>query len=230
MNSILVANLAGGVGRSITTQSLATAATEYGKRVLAIDADPSAQLTFLAGVENPRFTSLEFFAGQSALEVAGVKSYDRFTLVPSASRLATWPGGAIDSSLWSGFDLAFIDSPAGPSALISSLIEACDLIIAPVTRDLHSVRGLLHLRDFTRSLNWGGAIHLLDIARTEWDEELLALVRDEFKILEPAIRSDISVRDFQSSARSLLSFAPHSPTAADYREVTYGMLEELGLL
>lgn len=230
MNSILIANLAGGVGRSITVQSIATAATEYGKRVLAIDADPAAQLTFLAGIENPRFTSLELFTGQCDLEVAGVKSYDRFTLVPSASRLATWSGGVIDRSRWSEFDLVLLDSPAGPSALISSLIATCELIIAPVARDLHSVRGLLNLRDFTRSVDWSGTIQILDIARTEWNEELLALVKDEFKILEPAVRTDLSVRDFQSSARSLLSFAPHAPTSADYREVTYGVLEELGLL
>jgi len=59
MKIILIANLAGGVGKTTLAHSIATAASEYGKKTLAIDADPDASLTFLAGIENPRLTLAE---------------------------------------------------------------------------------------------------------------------------------------------------------------------------
>lgn len=78
MKIALIANLAGGVGRTSITHSLATAIAEYGKRALAIDCDPSATLTYLCGVENPRFSTRELFDGEQKLENIAVKSEERF--------------------------------------------------------------------------------------------------------------------------------------------------------
>lgn len=60
MKCLVVANTAGGVGKSTTAHALAVAAVEYGKKTLLIDADPAATLTFYCGIENPRITTGEF--------------------------------------------------------------------------------------------------------------------------------------------------------------------------
>lgn len=230
MKSILVANLAGGVGKSITVQSLAAAMTEYGKKVLAIDADPGAFLTFLSGVENPRFTSRELFAGESNVEITAVRSYDRFSLIPSSSRLVNWPS-TINPKLreeLTEFDVVIFDSPTGPSSILPTLIEHADLVIAPIMRDLHSIRGLLNLRDFLSGQESKLKINVLDIAKTPWDLELRELVAEEFSFIEPSI-SPVGPLFSQSSGASVLSESPKSDVSAEYREVAYSLLEELGL-
>lgn len=231
MKSILVANFAGGTGKTSTVQSIAVAAAEYGKRVLAIDADPSAALTYLNGIENPRFTSAELFNGECALDLAVTKTVDRFSLVPSATRLAV-----VDSAdskalraAWREFDLVLIDSPTGPQTITPLLIELADLIISPATRSMLSVRGVLNLRDFVRNSKNGPEIRVLDIEFDEWDAELRTLVEADFKFLEPAIRRDVAIVSAQNSGRSALSLTPQSSAAADYRELTYSLLEEMGL-
>lgn len=231
MKSILVANLAGGTGKTATAHSIAVAAAEYGKNVLAIDADPSAALTFLSGVENPRMTSAELFNGECQLDLAAIKTVDRFSLVPSASRLALIKAAdwkAIRSS-WSGFDLVVIDSPTGPNPITLSLIELADLIIAPMTRSMLAIRGVLNLRDLVMQSASHPEIRVLDIELTSWDEELRELLSADFKILDPIIRNDVAMVLAQSGGRSTLSLSPQSEAAADYRELTYSLLEEMGL-
>ena len=48
---IAVANLAGGSYKTTTAHSLSVAVVEYGKKVLLIDLDPRAELTFNLGFE-----------------------------------------------------------------------------------------------------------------------------------------------------------------------------------
>lgn len=231
MKTILVANLAGGVGKTSAVHSLAAATAEYGKNALAIDSDPAATLTFLSGVENPRYSAREVFSGECSLEVAVVKTYDRFSLLPGASRLARVDLESLVpiSEALAPFDLIFIDSPTGPNPILPALIEIADLVIAPVTRDFLSVRGLLNLRDFVEAIKPNLEIRILDLALRDWESELKELVAAEFKSIDPAIRLDHGFAAAQVGGRSLLSAAPQSEAAADYREVAYGLLEEIGL-
>ena len=67
---VVIANTAGGTSKTTTTHALAVASAEYGKNVLAIDTDPSASLTFLLGIENPRVTITELLQGTANPESA----------------------------------------------------------------------------------------------------------------------------------------------------------------
>ena len=87
MKVLVVANSAGGVGKSTSAHCISVAASEYGKKVLAIDADPSAGLTFACGIENPRVSTKEFLSGQFSLDASTIKSGERFSIIASSSRL-----------------------------------------------------------------------------------------------------------------------------------------------
>jgi cellulose biosynthesis protein BcsQ len=109
------------------------------------------------------------------------------------------------------------------------LIELADLVIAPVTRSMLSLRGVLNLRDLVQQSSNRPEIRVLDIELNEWDPELKELLSSDFKFIEPAIRNDVAMVTAQSGGRSTLSLSPQSNAAADYRELTYSLLEEIGL-
>lgn len=227
MKVLLLANLAGGVGKTTLAQSIATAASEYGKEVLAIDGDPDAALTFLAGVENPRFTLLEVAAGTGKFDGAITKTLDRFSLLPSASRLIDLPvlPEAFTRELVR-FELVVIDSPSGPSRILPHLIGIADRIIAPSDGSMLSIRGGLHLRKFIeRNVN-KPTLDLVLNARSTFSVP----ISDELQSLETEIRFDEKVQEAQTSSRSALSAYPDCDFSSDIREVTYSILEDFSLI
>ena len=231
MKKILVANLAGGTGKTTVVHSLATAFAEYGKQALAIDADPGAALTFLCGVENPRYSSRELFDGAVSLENAIVKTADRFSLIPSASRLfhTEFKGMEKLEDQISQFDVILIDSPTGPSTLTTPLIDFANQIISPIDASMISIRGALNLRDFVSKSKTKPEIRLLENRMLPWDQELRTAVSEDFKFLSVAIRRDESLVAAQLSTRSVLSESQNSEIASDFRELGYLLLEELGI-
>lgn len=232
MKIILVANLAGGVGKTSIVHSLATAITEYGKRALAIDADPAATLTFLCGIENPRYSTRELFDGDQKLENVVVKSGDRFSLIPGASRLlyTEFAGAKSLRESLNDFDVVLIDSPTGPNSLIAPLVEMADEVIVPVDGSIHSVRGALNLLDFIRRSSNKPQVRALENRSITWDQDLRANFLADFQVLEILINNDPTLNSAQLSTRSVLSESPHSQIASDFRELAYLLLEEMGLL
>lgn len=232
MKIILVANLAGGVGKTSIVHSLATAITEYGKRALAIDADPAATLTFLCGIENPRYSTRELFDGDQKLENVVVKSGDRFSLIPGASRslYAEFAGAKSLRESLNDFDVVLIDSPTGPNSLIAPLVEMADEVIVPVDGSIHSVRGALNLLDFIRRSSNKPQVRALENRSITWDQDLRANFLADFQVLEILVNNDPTLNSAQLSTRSVLSESPHSQIASDFRELAYLLLEEMGLL
>ena len=227
MKVLLLANLAGGVGKTTLAQSIATAASEYGKEVLAIDGDPDAALTFLSGIENPRFTLLEVATDAGKFDSAITKTLDRFSLLPSASRLIDLSGlsDAFTREL-TRFELVVIDSPSGPNRILPHLIEISDRIIAPSDGSMLSIRGGLHLRRFIERSANKPPLDLISNAR----RTLSVPTGDELKSLDTEIRFDEKVKEAQTSSRSTLSAFPDCDFSSDIREVTYSILEDFSLI
>ncbi|MGH9038916.1 MAG: ParA family protein [Acidimicrobiia bacterium] len=90
---LAVANQKGGVAKTTTTHSLGVALAELGERVLLVDLDPQACLTYSVGIDpDTRDGSLhDVLAGR--LEVADVltKAGD-LSVLPKSVRFAEAPG------------------------------------------------------------------------------------------------------------------------------------------
>lgn len=224
MKKIVVASFAGGVGKTTTAHSCATAMSEYGKKTLLIDADPNSSLTFLCGIENPRFTLREVMAG-SSLETSVVSTGERFSFLPGSARLneITEFKEIPDSA---NFDIALIDTASSLSSLNVALIKSADLVIIPVTQSFLTIRAAIHIKDFLGTPH-ARLIRILDCGV---NEEVKSELSKEFAILEPTIRRDVAPRDYELSKVSVLTSAPKSDIASDYREVSYSILEELGMI
>ena len=224
MKKIVIASFAGGVGKTTTAHSCATAMSEYGKKTVLIDADPNASLTFLTGIENPRFTLREVLAG-SSLESSVVSTGERFSFLPSSARLNEIAEfkELLDTAT---FDIALIDTASSLSAICVELIKSADRVVIPVTETFISIRSALHIKDFLGTTA-ASIIRILDCGLSV--EAKLELSK-EFTILEPKIRRDTTVGQNELSKVSVLTSAPKSDIASDYREVSYSILEELGMI
>jgi chromosome partitioning protein len=236
MKIVTVANTSGGVGKTTTAHALAVGSVEYGKKALLIDADPAASLTFCCGIENPRISSMEFLNGEFSLDSAILKTTERFSFLPSSTRLSSLN---VDDALameplkvaLKDFDLVVVDTATGPNRLATYFLAISDLVLIPTTIEILSARGALHAKDFATSSGYQGDLHLLLTKQSSpIDSEVEAALKSNFTVLEPAIRADASIPQSQESGFSVLTLQPQSGVAADYREITYSLLELLELI
>jgi chromosome partitioning protein len=228
---ILIANLAGGVGKTTLTQAIATASAEYGKKTLAIDADPNATLTFLTGIENPRFTLREVMEKSVRIEDCATRTLDRYSLIPSASRLL-FADGKVPDFQSEEFDVVLIDSSSGPSSLLPQLIEIATYVLIPVDGSIISIRGALNLNNFiSRGQSQSQVKIVTNNSRNYLNyPEVLDQLKKDFQFLESNIPFDSTVNQGQELLQSPLSFATNSDFAAGIRELTYEILDELKLV
>jgi len=228
---ILIANLAGGVGKTTLTQAIATASAEYGKKTLAIDADPNATLTFLTGIENPRFTLREVMEKSVRIEDCATRTLDRYSLIPSASRLL-FADGKVPDFQSEEFDVVLIDSSSGPSSLLPQLIEIATYVLIPVDGSIISIRGALNLNNFiSRGQSQSQVKILTNNSRNYLNyPEVLDQLKKDIQFLESNIPFDSTVNQGQELLQSPLSFATNSDFAAGIRELTYEILDELKLV
>lgn len=232
---ILISNLAGGSGKTTTTHSLAAASAEYGKNVLAIDTDPAATLTFRCGIENPRITISELIQKKFGIEPALVRSAERFSLLPSASRAAV-ADGENKSAAWDWvneaaemFDVIAIDTQSGPSLALLEVSRLATLTVIPLEDSFLSLRGALHTMDFLATAENRNPTFFLPVKCEKLNQDLLNQLPSGVDLLELGIRRDTAIVDAEVSTRSVLAAAPQSGAASDYREISYSILEKVGL-
>ena len=236
MKILVIANTAGGVGKSTTAHALAVAAVEYGKRTLLIDADPAATLTFYCGIENPRITTEEFLTGTFSLDATTVKTSERFSFLPSSTRLSSFD---INQSLtseklrdsFSDYDIVIIDTATGPNRIVSYFLAFTDLIVIPTTTEIAAIRGALHIKDFAQTAGYMKKSDLL-LVQSEEDasSEVMGQLKADFNVLDPAISKDVLIPHSQMTGKSVLTTNKDSQVASDYREICYSILEELELI
>lgn len=228
MKVLLVANLAGGVGKTTLAHAIATAASEYGKKTLAIDAAPDASLTFLTGIENPRLTLVEVANEPGKNEAAIVKTIDRFSLIPSASRLIELERISDNfQEAIAGHELVIIDSPSGPNRILPQLLNLADRVLAPVDGSMLSIRGALHIRRFLGPEN---KLRIKLITNKKVNDLGLNQIRSDLEFVETEIRFDEKVHLAQFANRSVLTTYPDSDFASDVRELTYSLLEDFSMI
>ena len=220
VKTIAIANPAGGVGKTTLAHCLAVAFAEFGKKVLLIDLDPAAPLTFRLGYENPRITITEFISGVKLTEENLVTTPERFDFIASDSRLAAnLDEDALSQLLLKlpkDYDLVILDIPSTLTPALGAAIRAADQVLVPVSQSLHSLRGLIQLRKITDK-----PITVVAIGEVNYEE--ISPVLDV-----TILRSD-DVESAASSNLSVLTVSKSSEVSESYRSAAYSVLEILGL-
>jgi chromosome partitioning protein len=235
-----VANQKGGVAKTATVHSLGAALAERGRRVLLVDLDPQACLTYSLGVraDDLEASLHDVLVRQVPAEEVLVKRGD-VHLLPSTIDLAGAEihllsktgreyalARALDPLVGS-YDVVLIDCPPSLGILTIDGLTAADEVIIPLQCETLSSRGVGQLletvadvRSFTNPrLGVAGVVATMYDGRTRLGQQVLAAVRDDhgLEVLPPPVPKSVRVAEAPATSRSVLEHAPHSPAAEAYR-------------
>jgi cellulose biosynthesis protein BcsQ len=221
---ITIANTAGGSGKTTLAHALSVAFIEYGKKVLLIDLDPRAFLTFRVGRESSRWCISDYLRGSIKLEDLDSHS-ERFDFISSDSRSGfgyseTELRSLIDS-FPKDYDLIIIDTPSDINAGLVAALRVADLLLIPYSQSVHHYRGIEQIQKLapdTKKL-------LLRIG----DETDVANQFNQWDHLDGRCSRALEITQAELTAESVLTTAKNSQISREIRESAYSVLEEIGL-
>lgn len=225
MTSILaVANIAGGTYKTTSAHSLSVAAVEYGKKVLLIDLDPRAELTFNVGFEKSRLSIVDLLNGSALGESNDITTVERFDFLGTDSRLASISDTnclkIFLSSLSDKYDLVIIDTPAQVDSRLAMALEAADSVVIPTGASIHSMRGAINICKI-QSLARNFILPCDQLSKNHIEQFTDVIV------LDALIPSSTGIDSAISEKRSVLSVDKSSDFAQAFREAAYSLLEHL---
>ena len=167
MLTITCASLSGGQGKTTTSIFLGRLLAARGKRVLMVDADPQASLTFYLGLDlaTEQATLLELLRRQVAALDCVADLGGNLALIPADDGLdsaqdflATSGMGAVVlgrrlDPLAERFDVCIIDAPPQRSQLSLTAIGAANYLIVPAEASSKGLNSLLRTLDMVNDLN-----------------------------------------------------------------------------
>ncbi len=250
---VAVANQKGGVAKTTTVQSLGVAMAEQGHRVLVVDLDPQACLTFSLGFDPDGLSaSLHDVLVRRArvadviVEVPGVPG---LSLLPATIDLA---GAEVHLLSRTGrehvlaralqpvvgdYDVVLIDCPPSLGVLTINGLTAAEVVLVPLQCEALSHRGVGQLletiedvRQFANEkLRVLGVVPTMYDNRTTHARKVLAEVeaRHGLPVFTPPVPKSVRFAEAPELGCSVLQHAPTSPGAEAYRSLAVQIVDAL---
>jgi chromosome partitioning protein len=239
---IAVANQKGGVAKTTSVHTIGTAVAERGARVLLVDLDPQACLTFSNGLEPDGLaTSMHDVMLGRATATDVLVRVGAVDLLPSSIDLAGAEVHLLSRTgreyvlrralepLSAAYDLVLIDCPPSLGILTINGLTAAHEVLIPLQCETLGHRGVGQLletiddvRSYTNaSLGVRGVIATMFDSRTKLAQQMVASVRENFDldVLDPPIPKSVKVAEAPGRGQSVLAHAPASKAADAYRSL-----------
>lgn len=248
---VSVANQKGGVAKTTSVASLGAAFAELGKRVLLVDLDAQACLTFSLGVDPDVVEASvnEVLLGRASIADVRLRCEDGVDLVPSVidlagaeAQLLPRPGReyvlrtALEE-VRSEYDLILLDCSPSLGVLTLNALTASQWLLIPMPCEMLSHRGVGQLLDtvtdvqkiLNKDLRIIGILPTLFDGRSNHAQEVLADVGGRYglPVLSPPIPKTVRFAEAPAVGRSILTTSRTSKGAKAYREVAASLLREL---
>jgi len=242
---IAVANQKGGVGKTTTVHSIGFALAEMGRRVLLVDLDPQACLTYSAGIEADSLDlSLhDVFQRRSKVTevrqvVAGIDGLD---ILPATIDLG---GSAIEllyrnrrefvlghhlKAVRDEYDMILIDCPPSLGILTINGLTAAEEVLIPFQCEALSARGVEQLLETIDDIRMfsnerlciRGVIATMFEGHTRHCRAMLSFIKERYglALLEPPVGKSVRFAEAPSLGCCIMEHAPLSPGAQAYRSI-----------
>ncbi len=248
---IAVANQKGGVAKTTSVASLGAAFAELGKRVLLVDLDAQACLTFSLGVDPDAVEESihHVLLGQADLDDVIVTCADGVDLVPSTIDLAGTEGALLGrpareyvlqqvlAEVRDDYDVILLDCSPSLGVLTLNALTAATGVLIPMPCEMLSHRGVGQLLDtiadvkkfLNKRLIVLGVLPTLYDGRSSHARAVLADVGERYglDVLEPPIPKTVRFAEAPGVGRSILATARTSKGAKAYRAVAQSLLPRL---
>lgn len=240
---IAIANQKGGVAKTTSVASIGAALAERGQKVLVVDLDPQACLTFSLGMD-PETIDMSIHDVLLERVSAGMvvrPTDDGMALLPATIDLAgteahlltkTGREHALRLALADiADDYAYILFDCSPSlgVLTINALTAADEVLIPLQCETLSHRGVGQLLDTVKDvqrltnpkLRILGVLPTLFDARTTHAKQVIADIQERYRlpVLEPPIAKSIRFAEAPAAGRSVLATATRVKGADNYREL-----------
>ena len=245
---IAVANQKGGVAKTTTVASLGSALAELGQRVLLVDLDPQACLTFSLGID-PEDLELSIHhvltKGVPATDVMATTE-DGVDILPATIELARAEADLLTRTgreyvirtvmedLEDDYDWVLLDCPPSLGVLTVAALTAATGVLIPLQCETLSHRGVGQLLDtvhdvrrFTnRNLEVWGVLPTLYDGRTNHARAVLETISEtyELAVIEPPIPKSIRFAEAPAAGRSILATSGSNKGAEAYRQVAANLI------
>ncbi len=240
-----VANQKGGVAKTTTVHALGFAVAELGRRVLLVDLDPQACLTWSVGFDPDQLDSSLHDVFVRKLKVAdarrAVPDAEGLDILPATIDLAgsevhlltrTGREHVLERALRAveeDYDLVLIDCPPSLGVLTINGLTAASEVLIPLQCEALSHRGVGQLLETIEDVRMfaNGDLAVRGVIATMFDERTRharAVLHDVtqrygIEVLEPPVRKSIRFAEAPEQGRCILQHAPGSPGAEAYREL-----------
>lgn len=243
MKVISVMNRKGGVGKTTTVTNMAVLlATEYGKRVLVIDADGQANASTFFGADMLAPGLADWFTEPQDEElldsllqptpigglylIHGDDSLDALDIQGDRGRSIGAIGALIRglSDTLMRPDVVLIDCPPSFSVACCAALTASEEVIVPVKIDGYVLSGVAEIArqiELTRQVN--PLLRIAGLLLTMWTPSTIvrdgeaALRATELPVFRTVIRRTVKVDESSAARQTLDTYAPYSTAGKDYR-------------
>ena len=236
---IAFANHKGGVSKTTSVANIGAILSQVGKKVLLIDLDAQANLTDYFLKERPKETIYNAFLDEIPLPICQVGK--GLSLVPSSLDMVGIEAKIADNidraellqillePIREKYDYILIDCPPSLGiTTLNALVAATDLYV-PLTAEAIPVRGLKMLIDAMERVKRrkNPQIELTGIIITRWGaRNLNKLIEESLRknfgevVFKTKVRENISIAEAPTFYQDIVTYAPSSHGAEDYKALT----------
>ncbi|WP_251317800.1 ParA family protein [Flintibacter muris] len=238
---ITITNQKGGVGKTTTSSALMDGLHSRGARVLGVDLDPQGSLGFCLGLDIENCATIyDVLKGAQSIKDAVMES-DCGDILPSNILLSAAelefnrPGrefllkNAL-AEVAEDYDYIIIDTPPALNVLTVNAYVAADGLVIPMAPEILSLLGVSQIRETIDTVRrcYNSRLRVLGIVLNKFNQrftlnrEVLEMTEQiaqqlDTKVFQSRIRSGVAVAEAPAHGESVLSYAPESKVARDFR-------------
>jgi len=239
MRKIAFTNQKGGVGKTTSTINTGAGLSKLGYRVLLIDMDPQANLTYSLKTHSDKLNKNIYHVLKGTSEVSDIViKHDEFDILPASIELSGADMELVNEparenllkdalrEVEGSYDFVLLDCPPNLGLLTLNAFTASDELIIVLQSEYLALHGLSKLMDLIKivqkrlnpDLKVEGIVCTLYDKRKNLNREVVGHIRDYFgkKVFDTVIRDNIALAEAPSHNKTIFEYDGDSYGAKDY--------------